>query len=273
MSPQPVPRRAVVRGAVWALPAVAVSSAAAAQCVSDEPGKVLDCSQLSSGALLSWSDKAPLRVDRHANPTPKVYSNGVPFGKPSALQCSMGNMHWQPPHIVDCETGYAVTPTHVSVDADLARATDAVSVQTIGQVDPDGTMHEGLSVQGVRTWVGQVFGSFVKAPKPLVTEGQDTWLHMWIESTMPARDHSSCSAPGESNRAMQRILISLPMTVTFHRFAGDKEQWQSNGCSLYFNILVNTDKDSQCVHYSVIDHPTTNKPMVWFSQNPPTVVP
>lgn len=267
-----ISRRTVVQGAAWALPAVAVSSQAAAQCVSGQSGHVLECSQITSGELLGWSTSAKLTVKRDPATFGPLYPGGDPYGSSSVFDCGLGNMHWVSPAIVDCETGKPVVATHVSLDPSAARGDDAVSVQTVGEVDADGTMHEGASVLGVRQWPGRVFGSFIAAPRELVTEGQNDWFHIWIEATTPCEEKSSCNAPSENNRALKRLLISLPMTVTFHRMSGDKELWHTNGCPLYFNMLMDTERGASCSRYKVINHPTTNDPMVWFSQSRPTVV-
>ncbi|MDO5726811.1 MAG: hypothetical protein Q4Q03_02680 [Bowdeniella nasicola] len=193
---------------------------------------------------------------------------GNPKGFGSRFQASLAVMRWQMPPAVDCD-GNQVIPTHVYFDPTPAAAKNAVTIQSVGDVAADGSVHRGESYDGVDQWHGH--NPLIK--KLYVPLHGNHGINHRIEGSV------YCDAPWEGENcpgsntipSLQRLLFSWPVHLSFSIRKDDGRAEFSNKCRVYFNYFLDLEK-KQCDYYRPVAHPADSSMMMWFSQSLPTLV-
>lgn len=239
-SPQ-VARRTVVKGAAWAVPAVAVGTAAAGAAVSPEDPIIQDCEQLKSshGVHLQGADVVTW--------TAAVGNHGSESGGSGTFyDMRLGTMQWSnPPVVIDTKTGMPIKISGYRVNWTPGKELGAVKLQAVRDVvtDDNGQViswRKGENVGGHNAWSGNLTvrpnGGPLAIGAGLVYTGS-------LQTTVPYKV-LSCPKGEEGGTPTRSLLVSFPVKVSFLKGLkqvaglGDTFDAESNACYVYFNYLM-----------------------------------
>lgn len=239
-SPQ-VARRTVVKGAAWAVPAVAVGTAAAGAAVSPEDPIIQDCEELKSshGLHLQGADVVTW--------TATVGTLGSESGGAGTFyDMRLGTMQWSnPPVVINAKSGEPVKITGYRINWSPSAVAGAVKVQPVRDVvtDDDGQViswRKGEAVNGVDSWSGKL--TVTPNSGPLVI-GAGLVFTGSLQTTVPYKV-LSCPKGDDGGTPTRSLLVTFPVQVSFidglKKVAGigDTFDAESNACYVYFNYLM-----------------------------------
>ncbi|MDO5726458.1 MAG: hypothetical protein Q4Q03_00870 [Bowdeniella nasicola] len=239
-SPQ-VARRTVVKGAAWAVPAVAVGTAAAGAAVSPDDPIIQDCEELKSshGVHLQGADVVTW--------TPAVGTLGSTSGGSGTFyDMRLGTMQWSnPPVVINAGTGEPVKITGYRINWSPGAQPGAVKVQAVRDVvtDDNGQIvswRKGETINGINAWDGKLT---VKPNSGPLAIGAGLAFTGSLQTTVPYKP-LSCPRGDEGGRPTKQLLVSFPAQVSFIKGLkqvagiGDTFDSESNACYVYFNYLM-----------------------------------
>lgn len=278
-SPQ-IARRTVVKGAAWAVPAVAVGSAAAAEAaVSPEDPIVLSCAELNpeNGPKLGAGSAAfNAMVGTQDSPSG---GKGMHMSATVVTGKGWGALRWpNPPIVTNPKTGEkAEDITGYRINWDLATEPDSVKITAVQNVTvgPNGvptSWTKGETVRSINEWTGQFSQAGRPNSGPLVL-GAGLQYNGAMQTTVPY-EHGillpRCQEGDYGGKPTQMLLVSIPVTVSFIKglkpqgIVGDGE---TNGCPVWLNYIF--EAGAACADYSVFKDGDNRA--FWWSGNTPVV--
>lgn len=263
-----VSRRTVAKGAAWAVPAVAIGSAAQAATCSENPGLIHDCSE--------FTDKTTFYTQGADLPTLTLKAvgtdNGPTGAKGTHFRAHLGTYQFRKPVVHDAN-GNVVDASKITgyrVNWKDAFKEDAIRIRTIREDATNGVLGRNIKwVQGPadengeREWGARfssaISGGGVMGPNsgPLVI-GAGLVYTGTLQTKLPYR-FADCGKP-RGTKPYQELMMSIPVKISFLRglkVAGgtpeggeDPCSGETNACTYYVNYTWKTGALGTCNVYA-----------------------
>lgn len=260
-----VSRRTVAKGAAWAVPAVAIGSAAQAATCSENPGLIYDCSE--------FTDKTTFYTQGADLPSLTMKAVGTdkgPTGRTGThFRAMLGTYQFRKPVVRDAN-GNIVDSSKITgyrVNWEEAFKEDAIRIRTIREDSNNGVLGRNMKwVQGPadnkgeREWGARfssaISGGGLMGPNsgPLVI-GAGLVYAGTLQTKLPY-DLAGCGTP---NKPYKEFMMSIPVKISFLRgltTAGstgggntDPCTGETNACTYYVNYTWKSGGFGTCNIY------------------------